>query len=92
MRFLANAVRLQLYALAYNLANFLRTPAIPKKIGTWSLASLRKRLVKTGTRLVRHGRYAIFHMAAGAPPKEAFACILGLIDALLGPPIVAVSA
>jgi len=28
-RFVANAVRLQLHALAYNLANFLRTLALP---------------------------------------------------------------
>jgi hypothetical protein len=32
--FRANAVRLQLHALAYNLANFLRTLALPKAIGT----------------------------------------------------------
>ena len=60
MRFVANAVRLQLHALAYDLANFLRTLALPKAIETWSLTSLRERLIKTGTRLVRHGRYALF--------------------------------
>ena len=56
MRFEANAVRLQLHALAYNLANFLRTLATPEAIETWSLTSLRERVVKTGVRLVRHGR------------------------------------
>ena len=60
MRFSANAVRLQLYALAYNLANFLRTLATPVEIETWSLTSLRERLIKTGARLVRHARYAVF--------------------------------
>jgi hypothetical protein len=90
MKFAANAVRLQLHALAYNLANFLRTLATPKEIETWSLTSLRERLIKTGVRLVRHGRYAIFQMAAAALPKEVFAGILGLINTLRGPPVTAV--
>jgi hypothetical protein len=53
MRLKANAVRLQLHALAYNLANFLRTLATPEEIERWSLTSLRERLTKTGVRLVR---------------------------------------
>src|SRR5262249_57224184 len=39
--FRANAVRLQLHALAYNLANFLRTLALPGEVARWSLTSLR---------------------------------------------------
>jgi hypothetical protein len=38
--FSANAVRLQLHALAYNLGNFMR--AMPKTAGPWSLTSLRE--------------------------------------------------
>jgi Transposase DDE domain group 1 len=37
--FAANAVRLQLHALAYNLGNFLRTLATPEPIKDWSLTS-----------------------------------------------------
>ena len=92
MRFAANAVRLQLHALAYNLANLLRTLATPEAIERWSLTSLRERLIKTGTRLVRHGRYAIFQMAEAALPRAVFAGILGLINGLRGPPITAVAA
>jgi hypothetical protein len=91
-RFSANAVRLQLHALAYNLANFLRTLATPEAIERWSLTSLRERLIKTGVRLVSHGRYAIFQMAAAALPREVFAGILGLINTLRGPPAEAVLA
>ncbi len=91
MKFTANAVRLQLHALAYNLANFLRTLATPELIERWSLTSLRERLIKTGTRLVRHGRYAIFQMAAAALPRAVFAGILGLINGLRGPPAANVS-
>ena len=92
MKFAANAVRLQLHALAYNLANFLRTLATPKKIETWSLTSLRERLIKTGARLVRHGRYAVFQIAEAALPREVFSGILGLINTLRGPPTAAVLA
>lgn len=73
MRFSANAVRLQLHALAYNLANFLRTAvATPREIETWSLTSLRERLIKIGARLVRDARYAIFQMAEAALPRQVF--------------------
>jgi len=86
MRFVANEVRLQLHALAYNLANFLRTLATPEAIERWSLTSLRERLIKTGARLVRHARYAVFQMAEAALPKGIFAGILALINGLRGPP------
>ena len=91
MRFAANAVRPQLHALAYNLANFLRTLATPEAIETWSLTSLRERLIKTGARLVRHARYAVFQFAEAALPRSVFAGILGLINGLRGPPVASVS-
>ena len=34
-------VRLQLHALACNLANFMRTLALPKEVEHWSLTTLR---------------------------------------------------
>src|SRR5690348_545966 len=60
--FRANAARLQLHALAYNLANFLRTLALPSEITQWSLTSLREKLVKIGAKVIARGRYAIFQM------------------------------
>lgn len=91
-RFAANAVRLQLHVLAYNLANFLRTLATPNEIEGWSLTSLRERLIKTGARLVRHARYAVFQIAEAALPRTVFAGMLGLINGLRGPPVGALSA
>lgn len=41
--FAANAVRLQLHALAYNLANVMRRLALLEAVAHWSLASLRGR-------------------------------------------------
>jgi Transposase DDE domain group 1 len=80
--FRANAVRLQLFALAYNLANFLRTLALPDEVAQWSLTTLRERLVKIGARIVRHGRYVVFQLAEVAVPRALFAEILGRIDRL----------
>ncbi len=47
----ANAVRLQLHALAYNLGNFLRTLATPEPIEDWSLTSLKEKLIKIGAKV-----------------------------------------
>jgi hypothetical protein len=85
--FRANAVRLQLFALAYNLANFLRTLALPDAVAQWSLTTLREKLVKIGARIVRHGHYVVFQLAEVAVPRSLFAAILRRIDRLRGPPV-----
>ena len=84
--FAANAVRLQLHALAYNLANFMRTLALPEAVKQWSLTSLREKLVKIGAKVVRHGRYVIFQLAEVAVPRGLFEEILRLIAQLRAPP------
>ena len=84
-----NAVRLQLHALAYNIANFLRTLALPKEIEQWSLTTLREKLVKIGARIVRHGRYHVFQLAEVAVSCALFVAILRRIDRLRGPPVAA---
>jgi hypothetical protein len=80
--FRANAVRLQLFALAYNLANFLRTLVLPEEVAQWSLTTLREKLIKIGARIVRHGRYVVFQLAELAVPRALFAQILRRIDRL----------
>ena len=70
--FAANAVRLQLHALAYNLGNFLRTLATPEPIKDWSLSSLKEKLMKIGAKVVSHGRYVAFQMAEVAIPRHMF--------------------
>ena len=80
--FAANAVRLQLHALAYNLGNFLRTLATPEPIKDWSLTSLKEKLIKIGAKVVSHGRYVVFQMAEVAIPRQMFQEILRLIAEL----------
>ena len=86
-KFRNNEVRLQLHALAYNLANFMRTLALPEEIKHWSLTTLREKLVKIGAKVVRHGRYVTFQLAEVAVPRELFQKILELIDDLRRRPV-----
>ena len=82
----ANAVRLQLHVLAYNLGNFMRTLAMPETAQRWSLTSLREKLIKIGAKVVSHGRYVTFQMAEVAVSRQMFADILMLIARLRAPP------
>jgi len=86
-KFRNNEVRLQLHALAYNLANFMRTLALPEEVAHWSLTTLREKLVKIGAKVVRHGRYVTFQLAEVAMPGSLFEKILGLIDDLRRRPV-----
>ena len=74
--------QLQLHALAYNLANFMRTLASPKEMEPWSLTTPREKLVKVGAKVVSHGRYVTFRLAEVAVPKILFRKISSLIDDL----------
>jgi Transposase DDE domain group 1 len=65
------------HALRYNLANFMRTLALPEEVEHWSLTTLREKLVKIGARIVRHGQ-----LAEVAAPRALFAEILRRIDRL----------
>ncbi len=87
LKFRDNAVRLQLHALAYNLANFMRTLALPKEVEHWSLTTLRENLVKIGAKVVSHGRYVTFQLAEVAVPRKLFQKILELIDDLRRRPV-----
>src|SRR5439155_16662691 len=80
--FAANAVRLQLHALAYNLGNFMRTLAMPEAVEQWSLTSLKEKLIKIGAKVVSHGRYVVFQLAEVAVPRQMFQEILRLIAEL----------
>jgi len=73
-------VRLQLFALVYNLANLLPSLALPNEVAHWSLTTLRERLAKIGARTVWHGRYVVFQLAEVAVPRSLFAANLRRLD------------
>jgi hypothetical protein len=84
--FVDNQVRLQLFALAYNLGNFLRRLALPKSVKKWSLRTLREKLIKIGAKVVTHSRYVVFQMAEVAVPSMLFCEILERIRLLRASP------
>ncbi len=80
--FVDNQVRLQLFALAYNLGNFLRRLALPQSVKHWSLTTLREKLVKIGAKVVGHARYITFQMAEVAISRQLLRAILRRISRL----------
>ena len=83
--FADNQVRLQLFALAYNLGNFLRRVALPRGVSHWSLTTLRDKLIKIGAKVVSSARYVTFQMAEVAVPQRLFEAILRRISRLMSP-------
>lgn len=84
--FVDNQVRLQLFALAYNLGNFLRRLVLPNSVKTWSLRTLREKLIKIGAKVIRHSQYVLFQMAEVAVPRLLFRRILDRIAQLRASP------
>ncbi len=66
------AVLPQLNALAFNLIDFIRTPASPKEMEHWQLTTLREKLVKLGAKVLGHDRYITFQMAEAAKSRDLF--------------------
>ena len=85
-RFRDNEVRLQLHALAYNLATFLRCIELPEAMADWSLTSLQLKLIKIGARVVRHARAITFQLAEVAVTGPMVRAILAAIHRLRVPP------
>ncbi len=80
--FLDNAVRLQLFALAYNLGNVLRRLVVPQRVRHWCLTTLGDKLINIGAKVVSHSRYVSFQLAEVAVPQEVFRQILQRIRRL----------
>jgi hypothetical protein len=85
-KFHDNEGRLQLHALAYNLATFLRCIELPEAMTDWSLTSLQLKLIKIGARVVRHARAIIFQLAEVAITGPMVRAILASIRRLRAPP------
>jgi hypothetical protein len=54
-------------------------------VETWSLTSLREKLIKIGAKVISHGRYVTFQTAEVAVPRQMFHEILLLIARLRAP-------
>ena len=67
--------------LAYNMADLLRTLAVPDEIERWLLTSLPDK-VKIGAKGVAHARHTAFQRAEAAVSRALFRRILEMIDTL----------
>lgn len=85
-RFRDNQVRLQLFALAYNLGNFLRQLELPRPVRTWTLTTPREKLIKIGAKVVRHAKAVTFQLAEVVVPRALFAAIPGRTGRLRAAP------
>ena len=65
-RFLANAFRLLLHGVAYNLVNLFRQQ-LPASLRTLEINTLRQQLFKVGARVLQTARWMWVHFATGWP-------------------------
>ena len=82
-------MRLQLHALAYTLATFLRYIELPEEMANRSLTSLQLKLIRIGARVVRHARAITFQLAGVAVTGPMVRAILAAIRHLRAPPLCA---
>lgn len=71
-RFRANAFRLQLHTLAYNLMHLFRSHLRDTPLAHAATSTLRLQLFKVGARVIRTVRYLWFHLASGWPHRSLF--------------------
>jgi hypothetical protein len=51
----------------------MRTLAMPKAAESWSLTSLREKLIKIGAKVVSHGRYVTFQQGSASHAEHRHA-------------------
>jgi hypothetical protein len=71
-RFRANAFRLQLHTLAYNLMHLFRHRLRDTPLAHAATSTLRLKLFKVGARVIRTVRRIWFHLASGWPHRSLF--------------------
>jgi hypothetical protein len=86
-RFLANACRLLLSALAYNLFVAFRMLLEGTELASASVETLRSRLVKIGARLYQSVRRFRACLAGGFPFREILATLMRRLASLHPPPL-----
>ena len=72
---------------AYNLRNFLLRLVLPRPMKTWTMTTLRKKLIKIGAKVVRHAKYVAFQMVEVAVPWRLYRAILERIRRFTETPI-----
>ena len=79
-RFLANAFRLLLHGIAYNLVNLFRLLQLPQPWRSTQIETLRARLFKIGARIRQTARCIRVHLATGWPWQSLFREVTSALD------------
>lgn len=80
--FQTNEVRLMLSLLAYNLTNWMRTLTFPEKQKAMRIETIRTRIVKVASKLVRSGRALYFKLSSSFVYQKFFWHVLSRIQKL----------
>ena len=67
-----NANRLQLHVLAYNLFNYFRRLVLPKKMKKMQVDTIRLKLLKVASKIIKAARYIYFKLCSSCPYKDEF--------------------
>jgi hypothetical protein len=73
---LVNANRLQLHMLAYNLFNYFKRLVLPKNMRKMQIDTIRLKLIKVASKIVKAARYLTFKLCSSCPYKTEFYTVL----------------
>jgi len=68
------------------LSRFPVSVVLPRPVRTWTLTTLREKLIEIGAKVVRHAKAVTFQLAEVAVPRALFTAILGRIGRLRAAP------
>ena len=71
-RKIVNSNRLQISMLSYNLFNFFRRLALPLNMRKFQIDTVRLKLIKVASRVIKSARYLIFKLCSSCPYKKEF--------------------
>jgi hypothetical protein len=80
--FLVNEAKMMLSLLAYNLTNWLRTLAFPSEQKKMQIETIRTRIIKVASKIVKSGRSLYFKLSSSFVYQEFFWKVLSRIQTL----------
>ena len=79
---IVNSNRLQLHAIAYNIINWMRRLVFPDTMQDATIDTIRLRLIKIASRIIRHAHKLVFKLCSSCPYKYEFFKIMDNISKL----------
>lgn len=73
---IVNNNRLQLHVLAYNLFNYFRRLVLPKSMRKMQVDTIRIKLLKIASKMIRSARYIYFKLCSSCPYQKEFYKVL----------------